>query len=54
MSGAGAPALKTVDARGLSLAIVATKWHERITEALLESALHTASRCWDRNRYRKR
>ena len=45
MSGAGAPAPRTVDARGLSLAVVATRWHERITTALLESALHTAQRC---------
>jgi 6,7-dimethyl-8-ribityllumazine synthase len=45
VSGTGAPAVETVDARGLSLAIVATRWHERITDALLDSALHTANRC---------
>ncbi|HVM26186.1 MAG TPA: 6,7-dimethyl-8-ribityllumazine synthase [Mycobacteriales bacterium] len=45
MSGKGSPDLHVVDARGLSLAIVATRWHERITGALLESALHAADRC---------
>ncbi len=45
MSGAGAPAAKAVDAKGLSLAIVATRWHDRITSALLESAVRTAAEC---------
>lgn len=45
MSGSGAPGAGLVDARGLSLAIVATRWHEAITEALLASALHTAAQC---------
>jgi 6,7-dimethyl-8-ribityllumazine synthase len=45
MSGAGAPGDRTVDARGLSLAVVATRWHERITDALLGSALRTAAEC---------
>ena len=45
MSGAGAPADRQVDARGLSLAVVATRWHEEITGALLASALRTAARC---------
>jgi 6,7-dimethyl-8-ribityllumazine synthase len=45
VSGTGSPARRAVDARGLSLAVVATRWHQRITDALLESALHTASRC---------
>ena len=45
MSGAGAPRSDAVDARGLSLAVVATRWHERITGALLASALETAGRC---------
>ena len=45
MSGAGAPAAKAVDAKGLSLGIVATRWHDRITSALLESALRTATEC---------
>jgi 6,7-dimethyl-8-ribityllumazine synthase len=34
-----------VEARGLSLAVVATRWHERITEALLASALRAADSC---------
>ena len=42
MSGAGRPAGRTVDARGLSLAIVTTRWHETITDALLASALRAA------------
>jgi 6,7-dimethyl-8-ribityllumazine synthase len=45
MSGAGAPAGETVDARGLSLALVATRWHVEITDALLASALRTAQAC---------
>ena len=45
MSGAGAPVARPVDARGLSLAIVASRWHEQITEALLASALRTADEC---------
>jgi 6,7-dimethyl-8-ribityllumazine synthase len=45
VSGQGAPGVQAVDAAGLSLAIVATRWHERITDALLDSALRTASRC---------
>ena len=45
MSGAGAPGQRAVDARGLSLAVVATRWHEQIAEALLASALRTAHSC---------
>ena len=45
MSGAGAPASDVVDASGLRLAVVATRWHERITGALLDSALRTATEC---------
>jgi 6,7-dimethyl-8-ribityllumazine synthase len=45
VSGAGAPAQRPVDATGLSLAVVATLWHEQIAEALLESALRTARGC---------
>jgi 6,7-dimethyl-8-ribityllumazine synthase len=45
VSGAGAPSDRRVDARGLSLAVVATRWHEDITGALLGSALRTAARC---------
>jgi 6,7-dimethyl-8-ribityllumazine synthase len=42
MSGKGAPGSRRVDARGLSLAIVTTRWHQEVTEALLASALRTA------------
>jgi 6,7-dimethyl-8-ribityllumazine synthase len=45
MSGNGAPAARPVDARNLTLAIVATRWHEQITSALLESAERTAKEC---------
>ena len=45
MSGKGAPSERPVDAKGLSLAIVATRWHTEITEALLASAVRTAQEC---------
>ena len=45
MSGTGSPADRSVDARGLSLAVVATRWHEEITASLLASALRTAREC---------
>jgi 6,7-dimethyl-8-ribityllumazine synthase len=45
VSGKGAPATGTVDARGLTLAVVATRWHEEITSALLASAIRTAAEC---------
>ncbi len=45
MSGAGAPRSVPVDAKGLSLAIVATRWHETITAALLHSAVRAAAEC---------
>ena len=45
MSGAGAPTARPVDAKGMSLAIVATRWHEQITGALLDSAVRTAAEC---------
>ena len=45
MSGAGSPADLSVDAKGLTLAIVATRWHEEVTRALLDSALRTAAEC---------
>ena len=45
MSGSGRPAAGPFDARGLSLAIVATRWHEGITTALLDSALRAAQEC---------
>ena len=45
MSGKGAPGARPVDARSLSLAIVATRWHDEITTALLDSAVRTAAEC---------
>jgi len=45
VSGAGAPRSRPVDAAGRSLAIVATRWHEEIAEALLDSAVRTAWEC---------
>jgi 6,7-dimethyl-8-ribityllumazine synthase len=45
MSGKGAPATRPVDARNLTLAVVATRWHEGVTSALLESAERTAKEC---------
>jgi 6,7-dimethyl-8-ribityllumazine synthase len=45
MTGKGAPAARPVDARNLTLAIVATRWHDTITAALLESAERTAKEC---------
>ncbi len=45
MSGEGAPAARAVDGKGIALAIVATRWHTAITEALLASAVATAQEC---------
>jgi len=45
VSGAGAPGARRVDGKGLSLAVVATRWHAQIAEALLGSALRTARDC---------
>jgi 6,7-dimethyl-8-ribityllumazine synthase len=38
MSGAGRPVLETVDASGLTLAILGTRWHAEITDSLAELA----------------
>jgi 6,7-dimethyl-8-ribityllumazine synthase len=40
--GAGVPEMPDLDARGLSLAIVASTWHTQICEALLQGALRSA------------
>jgi 6,7-dimethyl-8-ribityllumazine synthase len=42
MSGSGAPAQQPVDAAGLTLGIVATTWHQDITESLLSRAVACA------------
>jgi 6,7-dimethyl-8-ribityllumazine synthase len=44
MSGQGAPG-GVVDASGLTVAIIATRWYENITGALLDSAVRTAKEC---------
>ena len=45
MSGQGRPVLGTVDAAELTLAIVGTRWHEDITDALLQRATAAAVAC---------
>ena len=45
MSGSGAPGAGPFDAKALTLAIVASRWHDGITTALLDSALRTAAEC---------
>jgi 6,7-dimethyl-8-ribityllumazine synthase len=45
MSGQGRPAGQVVDGTGLSLAIVATRWHATITDSLLERAVAAAAAC---------
>jgi 6,7-dimethyl-8-ribityllumazine synthase len=45
MSGRGRPAGQVVDAAGLSLAIVATRWHAQVTDSLLDRAVAAASAC---------
>ena len=45
MSGEGSPGADSFDASGLRLAIAATRWHTRITDALLDSAQRTAAEC---------
>jgi 6,7-dimethyl-8-ribityllumazine synthase len=45
MSGAGRPAGRCVDAAGLSLAIVATRWHAEVTDVLVSRAVTAARAC---------
>ncbi len=45
MSGAGSPGAAAVDASGLSLAIVATRWHREITDSLVARATAAAVAC---------
>ena len=45
MSSAGRPELSTVDAVGVTLGIVATRWHGEIVEALLARAQACAKEC---------
>lgn len=43
MSGAGAPQVPELDARGLKLAIIAASWHEKVMDGLLDGALRAAT-----------
>jgi 6,7-dimethyl-8-ribityllumazine synthase len=45
MSGAGRPEQEKVDAAGLTLGIVATRWHAEITDSLTERAAAAAKAC---------
>ena len=45
MSGAGRPGSEAVDAGGLTLALVAARWHAEITDSLVERALAAAKAC---------
>jgi 6,7-dimethyl-8-ribityllumazine synthase len=45
MSGAGSPGAAAVDASGLSLAIVATRWHREITDSLVARGIAAAAAC---------
>ncbi|MFA1542129.1 6,7-dimethyl-8-ribityllumazine synthase [Actinomadura monticuli] len=45
MSGAGRPEDTVVDAAGLTLGIVCTRWHGQITDRLLDRALAAAKAC---------
>jgi 6,7-dimethyl-8-ribityllumazine synthase len=45
MSGAGRPGAAALDASGLSLAIVATRWHQEITDSLVARATAAAVAC---------
>jgi 6,7-dimethyl-8-ribityllumazine synthase len=45
MAGFGAPDLETVDAGGLTLGVVATRWHADLTDQMLERAMDAAKAC---------
>jgi 6,7-dimethyl-8-ribityllumazine synthase len=45
MSGGGEPERTVVDAAGLVLGIVATRWHEKLADQLLDRALAAAKEC---------
>jgi 6,7-dimethyl-8-ribityllumazine synthase len=45
VSGAGRPGTAAVDAPGLSLAIVATRWHQEITDSLVTRGIAAAAAC---------
>jgi 6,7-dimethyl-8-ribityllumazine synthase len=45
VSGDGVAQLDPVDARELRLGVAATRWHEQVTDALLDRALSAAAAC---------
>lgn len=45
MSGVGRPEAGVVEAHGLTLGVVCTRWHARVTDRLLERAVATAAAC---------
>jgi 6,7-dimethyl-8-ribityllumazine synthase len=45
MAGSGRPATATVDARGLTLGIVATRWHADLVDHMVERARAAATAC---------
>lgn len=45
MAGFGAPSLETVEARGLRLGIVVTRWHGELTSHMLARAQAAAAAC---------
>lgn len=45
MSGSGSPAETHIDGSGKRLAIVATRWHNDVTDALLDGAVEAAREC---------
>jgi 6,7-dimethyl-8-ribityllumazine synthase len=45
MAGYGAPDLEVVEAAGLTLGVVATRWHADLTEQMLDRALAAAKAC---------
>lgn len=45
MSGSGEPDISVVDAAGLVLGVVATRWHEELTEQMLSRSLAAATGC---------
>jgi 6,7-dimethyl-8-ribityllumazine synthase len=45
MAGNGAPDLEVVDAAGLTLGIVVSRWHEDLTMQLLDRAVQAAKAC---------
>lgn len=45
MAGSGAPEMEAVDAAGLTLGLVATRWHADLTDQMLDRALAAAKAC---------